>query len=1629
MKYKKIISLTLVLALLLPLFYTHSTLSMASGSPYYDGGSFHTKESSWQDYKTAKNVPIEVPMKNSKGFFNKELWEEKQIIVYGDYTDVAPNDFKNATGHLDVNGVNVTTPNKGYYSGGTGEYRYHGYDMVGNKYTNGNFPIDASSGTAAALKKWIHRIWEKTNPYYSNDRLEDPSLYNKMAINEFGDYKQDESNIIKKWINTGLPFQLEAGTTTNRDAYNHANVQTAPTTLMPGEVTMYHLRTDLATKIWYQNFSLSPIKEKSFPPVEAEVKILSESDKEEGGTPYRVYKVEVKGTLKDEHLFDGIPDANGVPDEVLQSTEYHRNDISSWSMKLINDITLNEVTLIADRRSGNTGTATFEVKIPYTAFRDENHEIQFNGSATSVFYTGDKQTGYSEDNSMFAKPTPKIQLRVPDVPPVAPVVIKIEAPKEMLDTERFTIKDETTGGSYKRRVSLEGSALSDADASAFLSGNYLFPLIGTDKIYSYSVIYEDLSKDITYEYMSYVVVYTTKPKAQLFVTGTLKENRKLTATKDTSINAPYFLSNATLTPITFDASLKSGENQRIKYGTKNLDTLEFIVKGAETLNVQIQVRADVTPSKIQRSDIPSDYHLSDPYIYENIIHPDFAPAMIANIWNSALTRNETLDFIHDASSVDLDLISVNTYSIYYDENGDGIPEKKLISGNFADFTTFTPTKLGRYKIVFDAEESFGQPTLPQFITDDDIKKATIEREFVVENLAPMTKLFTDIEYAFPQADVIVLGDQSITRTLNNTIVSERVNWINGLRQASVDASVQYWDLHTYVYDQYVSTTSNTGEYYPSDTLNYTSGGYSGTLTRYDVSNNRYRLPYTVYVPKQDSKTASMSVPNPLSFNYVYKNGSWVFVSAPNDNLGDTQYYNDGTYSGTLSKTGGSMSGSTSLPSSGTEGQSYTTYQYWTATYSGTVTGTIQVPETRFNWYDDYTGHYSGTIYKHVKQAFTPTYRLNSNKYLVYFADSAVNNVSDVQAIKNRGATKVILVGKNATKPGLTHDYYINLEQTLGEIMKQINQIIVSENPYENKQLVQVGETFNLMKVDIDAENDPIVQVGYQYIHNPNYYDNSMGLEAQTRTDFSEADSDYISTVKNAFSKTGVYSIYRKIKDVPTTHPEYGLSSNLPKIDVYVHRKPIADFTLDWDYNTATNSYKTTWVDLSYDLDHQFTDAQKGIRDRRIMYRKTSGDNIWIYAIPDNLTHGTYEVSYTVKDIEGAWSDPKSKVFTLHPEPPIQLQGQLTTQNLKFALEALPASEGLLIFSLKTNYHRAHQLKISIHRENGQTLSEEALLFSSDIPYNNIIGNNYMWSNQFLSTNAQWTDGHYKVRVEAKAVHAPYVSEILELPFQIKTPIWIKGTINELMQGDPSVVEAVTNIYADKVHVKLMDNTPYAQMLVLSKSPVQNNPDEIRWEGVVTLSESIPDGVYRHEFVAETPSGNKGYDSVEAKVEGLKIESFEIKGYWTHWRGQTDLFGNKMLNMPHRLLSYEKVVFTVAIKGKAEHVELSLSPELEAMTFINRLGQTYRYKDETGYEVSFPLSFQKVSETGNRSIWRVEYVIPLCKETLTEANVRIHSAYFARVRVRKGEITRDAEINDIEITGNIFDHLYLQPEYR
>ena len=140
---KKKIALMLILAMMLQILPIHQNLVTIAqtSSPFYDGGDLFIKDPmnnvTWTQYKLENYVGSEIKMSIKRGtetyYFNRELWEEKRIVVYGDYSFLS-NNFKNATGHLDAQGKYVEIKNKGYYAGGTGEYRYHGFDEIGRAH-------------------------------------------------------------------------------------------------------------------------------------------------------------------------------------------------------------------------------------------------------------------------------------------------------------------------------------------------------------------------------------------------------------------------------------------------------------------------------------------------------------------------------------------------------------------------------------------------------------------------------------------------------------------------------------------------------------------------------------------------------------------------------------------------------------------------------------------------------------------------------------------------------------------------------------------------------------------------------------------------------------------------------------------------------------------------------------------------------------------------------------------------------------------------------------------------------------------------------------------------------------------------------------------------------------------------------------------------------------------------------------------------------------------------------------------------------------------------------------------------------------------------------------------------------
>lgn len=133
----------------------------------------------------------------------------------------------------------------------------------------------------------------------------------------------------------------------------------------------------------------------------------------------------------------------------------------------------------------------------------------------------------------------------------------------------------------------------------------------------------------------------------------------------------------------------------------------------------------------------------------------------------------------------------------------------------------------------------------------------------------------------------------------------------------------------------------------------------------------------------------------------------------------------------------------------------------------------------------------------------------------------------------------------------------------------------------------------------------------------------------------------------------------------------------------------------------------------------------------------------------------------------------------------------------------------------------------------------------------------------------------------------------------------------------------------------------------------------------------------------------------------------------------------MTNEPHRFLSLECLKVDITTIGNLERVTVRFSPELEAMTYTDPNGQTYDYKkDYFGYSVSFPAD-ATFPAAGNHVYW--EYHLPLAPSTKDWDNNRLRQPYKMTVTAYKGSNTAQYVIDDIEITGNIYDLTYIQPK--
>ncbi|MBG9728009.1 hypothetical protein ABD87_00195 [Lysinibacillus sphaericus] len=188
----------------------------------------------------------------------------------------------------------------------------------------------------------------------------------------------------------------------------------------------------------------------------------------------------------------------------------------------------------------------------------------------------------------------------------------------------------------------------------------------------------------------------------------------------------------------------------------------------------------------------------------------------------------------------------------------------------------------------------------------------------------------------------------------------------------------------------------------------------------------------------------------------------------------------------------------------------------------------------------------------------------------------------------------------------------------------------------NEAYITLDEEVDYTTTYMDAEKDPKLLERWRYEHEPNVFENNMGIAS-----FSGKD---LETPIMKFQNVGRYQPFYAAKDDPlntlfstdsvSLFDNYRLwSKESSNWYIYVHRKPIADFF--FKINQTTGNYTIT--NKAYDLDKQSIDIGFGGGIKKMSYTwREKGQLEWKNGLPTNpLQRKIYEVRQEVEDFQGA----------------------------------------------------------------------------------------------------------------------------------------------------------------------------------------------------------------------------------------------------------------------------------------------------------------------------------------------------------------------------------------------------------
>ncbi|WP_256759889.1 PKD domain-containing protein [Cohnella sp. WQ 127256] len=571
--------------------------------------------------------------------------------------------------------------------------------------------------------------------------------------------KQDKKEATKSRVTTVTLNNLKL--TKTRSEFPVSNETKSYPVLLEGEVSLENVFT-----------------EKDKKPVKKQVTVIVEPEGEEPGirataatTPNAVKfnKADIKVKLDATGELLKYTDASNVKEWVFYAREKSDTTNATLQTKTVAGNALNQKT-------------NFTFTIPKSKVTGQSYTEIYAVTATAVFkkaVAGKTSLSAPAEASTYVykddTPPPVTRPDDPNKPPIA----VIGAPYSVDVGSPFTVNGSNSYDTDGQVVlfSWDGPCFNLSEYSDNNSQIYQCNSIGT---YTFGLKVVDDDGAVSQPVYRSVIVRPPLPAAIIIVDGTLKENRKVVLDGSESVSSPSFPINKyewEITPST------GGSSATVKYvGSLSQAKLDSLFKKEGTYNVKLTVCNSYGCDTRER------------FI---TVKPDKPPIMetssITPVYRQSYNENKALIELEDYSySSDGDIIVSRTVAVAFDTKNDGCANDgytTLTSVAGKRYSYFAP-EVGNYCFKVMATETFGEPTIPQFITAADYRSGVSEVKVNVDNYAPSTsfgilkKKFVDINFNLGES---TYASMDVLKTKVNTLV------LPELAANGIDAKVTYSD--------------------------------------------------------------------------------------------------------------------------------------------------------------------------------------------------------------------------------------------------------------------------------------------------------------------------------------------------------------------------------------------------------------------------------------------------------------------------------------------------------------------------------------------------------------------------------------------------------------------------------------------------------------------------------------------------------------------------------------------------------------------------------------------------------------------------------------------------------------------